>query len=293
MRRTIILVGWMAGSALAADVPSAASAPGPVPVRTPRAAPSLVGVVSATQALDVLAQVEGRLESLDVHLGEHVEAGQLLASLDTRTRQWELASHQAQVRAAEAEHRRCALLLQQARQFLERQRQVRQFTAAEEYEKAQHAVSLAEADVALARARLGAAKAEASLARENLERTSLRAPFRGVVSEEYLQPGMVAGPTTPIVRLVSEDRLLRFAIPEAWVGAIRPGHEVWVRVEGAPAFRGVVERISPELDATSRQLKAEARLDLPERAREALPLGAVVPVEWAPPTPTGALSPGD
>jgi len=290
MRSTIILVGLIAGSALAGEVPRTPSAPGAAPAGVRASSPALVGVVSATQALDVFPQVEGRLDTLKVHLGEHVEAGQLLASLDTRTRQWELASRQAQLRAAEAEHRRCLLLLEQARASLERQRRVREFTAAEEYEKALHAVSLAEADVALAKARIGSARAETSLSRENLDQASIRAPFGGVVSEEYLQPGMVAGRTTPIVRLVSEERLLRFAIPEAWVGTIRPGHEVWVRAGGLLPLRGVVERISPELDATSRQLKAEARLELSERAREVLPLGAVVPVELAEPTPTGAAA---
>jgi RND family efflux transporter MFP subunit len=284
----MVLVGLLTGSVLAQEAPHASSSARPLEGR----APPLVGVVAATRALDLLPQVDGRVEELKVHLGERVEAGQLVAQLDTRTLALELTARQAQTQAAEAEHLRCVLLLRQARRLVEREQRISDFAAAEELEKARHAVSLAQADVALARARLDSARVEVALAKENLERARVRAPFGGVVSEEYLQAGMMAGRTTPLVRLVGDERLLRFAIPEAWVGLIRPGHEVRVRVGGMLGFRGIVERVSPELDTTSRQLKAEARMELPVDAREALPIGAVVPVEWVPPTPTGSTTPG-
>lgn len=288
MRGAIILVGLLAGSVPAREALPGSEAQAP----SARTAPPLVGVVSAARALDLLPRSEGRVEELKVHLGERVEEGQLVARLETRTLELTARSRQAQLQASEAEHLRCTLLLQQARRQLARTEAVRDYTAAEELEKAQHAVALARADVALALARLDSARAEVALAKELLERAWLRAPFGGVVAEEYLQPGMTAGPGTPVVRLVGDERLLRFAIPEAWVGFIRPGHEVRVRAGGVLTLRGVVERVSPELDATSRQLKAEARLELPAEAREALPIGAVVAVEWVPPTPTGAADPG-
>ncbi|MFL5350537.1 MAG: efflux RND transporter periplasmic adaptor subunit [Hyalangium sp.] len=248
--------------------------------------PSLVGVVSATRSLDLLPQVEARLEQLKVRLGDRVEAGQVVAVLDTRTLQLDQAAHQAQLKAAEAELSRSTVLLQQAQQALDREKRIRDYTAAEDVERAEHAVALAAADVELAKAKLSEMQAQLALSNENLDRARIRAPFTGVVSEEYLQPGMMATRSTPIIRLVGEERLLRFAIPEALVGSVRLGSELRIPLEGSSPLQGFVERISPELDASSRHLKAEARLNIPAEARGLLPIGAIVPVELV--APSGA-----
>lgn len=277
-RGALAALGLWAGSAVAQDA-----------VRSPpveqRPAPSsrslaLVGVVAASRSLDLFPQVEGRLEQLKVRLGDRVEAGQLVALLDTRTRQLEVSARQAQLKAAEAELARTHLLQQQAQLVMEREKRIRDYTAAESIEKAENAVALAAVDVQLATARHAAAQTELALASENLEQARIRAPFTGVVSEEYLQPGMMASRTTPILRLVGEGRLLRFAIPESLAGAVRLGDEVRVRIAGSVVpLQGIVERISPELDATSRHVKAEARLTIPAEARGLVLIGAVVPVE--------------
>ena len=102
MRGAIILVGLLAGSVPAREAPSTSAAPAP----SVRSAPPLVGVVSAARALDLLPRGEGRLEELLVHLGERVEAGQLVARLETRTLELEVRSRQAQRQAAEAETKR-------------------------------------------------------------------------------------------------------------------------------------------------------------------------------------------
>lgn len=275
MRAAIVLLGVVLGGASTERSPSA-----PSPALAPPAqAPPLIGVVSATRALDLLPQVEGRLEQLHVRLGERVEAGQLVARLDTRTRQLVLGSRQAQLKATEVEHSRCALLLQQARQQLARLQRIRDYTAAEEVEKAETAVALASTDVELAQARVASARADVALAEEELAQAHLRAPFTGTVSEEYLQPGMLAGRATPIVRLVGEERMLRFAVPESLAGTLRRGHPLRIRVGDGRVLEGTVERVSPELDTVSRHVKAEARLNVPPEARAGLPVGTVVPVE--------------
>lgn len=289
MKGAFILLGWVMGGAAGTQV-----ARGPLEHASSESgvrSPALVGVIAAAQALDLLPQVEGRLEQLQVRLGEHVEAGQVIALLDTRTRQLELAARQAQLQAAEVEHTRSTLLLRQARQLLEREQRVRDYTAGEEVEKAENAVALAATDVALARARVSEAQAQVSLSRENLEQARIRAPFAGTVSEEYLQPGMLVGRTTPIVRLVGRERLLRFAIPEALAGSLRRGQPVRVHAGAAQVLDGTLERISPELDTVSRHMKAEARLNATPEASERLPVGALVPVELGEPSPTGSPTP--
>lgn len=239
----------------------------------------LVGVVASRQTLDLAPMTEGRLEQVKVSLGDRVEAGRVVAVLEARMLQLDLSMRQARVQAAEAEHSRSGLILQQAKRLLQREQRLRHVTAAEEVEKAEHAVQLAEVDVELAKARLAEAQAQVAIATENLEQTRIRAPFSGTVSELYLHPGMAVSRATPVLRLVREELLLRFAVPESLATSIRPGTEVKVRVTGLEAqVRAVVERLSPELSPTSRHMRAEARLVLTDELRGRLPIGLVVEV---------------
>jgi hypothetical protein len=69
-----------------------------------------------------------------------------------------------------------------------------------------------------AEARVAAVVAQWRTKRAQLERqladTELRAPFSGTVAERYVDPGGMAGPGTPVVRLISSDALwVRFAVP--------------------------------------------------------------------------------
>ncbi|WP_375769965.1 efflux RND transporter periplasmic adaptor subunit [Archangium gephyra] len=239
----------------------------------------LVGVVASSQSLDLAPLIDGRLEQVKVNLGERVQVGQVVASLESRMYQLELSMRQANLKAADAEHARALLLLEQAKKKLQREQKIRDLTAAEDVEKAENEVQLATVNVDMAKAKLAEAQAQAAIATENVEQTRIRAPFTGTVSELYLQPGTLVNRATPVLRLVREELRLRFAIPEALATTIRQGTEVrvWVKGLGTPV-QGVVDRLSPELDPTSRHLRAEARLVISEAMRGRLPIGMVVDV---------------
>ncbi|WP_253994427.1 efflux RND transporter periplasmic adaptor subunit [Myxococcus qinghaiensis] len=248
-----------------------------------RRSDSLVGVIFARQALDVVVDKDGRLLQLKHQLGERVEAGQVVAVLDTKTRQLEVAMRQATLNAATAEQSRYAVLLTQARQKLERESQIRAFSAAEAMETAETQVELALADLELARSRVAEARAQLALAQQGLEDASIRAPFSGSVSDQYLQPGMLVSRATPILRLVSDELRLRFFAPSGIADVLQVGVEVRVWIEGTDTpLVGVVDRLSPEIDASSRQQKLEARLLIPEALRKRVRVGQIVQVEPGP-----------
>ncbi|MET0400897.1 MAG: efflux RND transporter periplasmic adaptor subunit [Cystobacter sp.] len=267
----------MTGTVARADIPSA---PAPVIAPAPGASSRFVGVISASQTVDLAPLVEGRLEQVKVRLGDHVEAGQVVATLETRLWQLELSARQAQFQAAEAEHARAVLLLTHAAQKLKRDQQIRTIIADDEVRASEQKVELATVDVNLAKAKLAEARALVDVANENLEQARIRAPFAGIVSEQYLQLGLLVNRSTPILRLVREDVRLRFAIPEQQVASIRPGSEVWVYAKNSPSapLKAVVDRISPELTLSSRHLRAEAKLEIPAGRRTDIPIGSVVEV---------------
>lgn len=242
-----------------------------------------MGVVVAAQMLDLAPRVEGRLEALKVRLGDRVSAGQEVAVLEFQPLELELAARQANLHAAEAEQSRSTILLTQARQRLEREQRIREHSPAEAVEQAESQVALALADVELAKARVAEARARLDQATRDLAHTRVRAPFAGVVSVLFLQPGNMVGRTTPILRLVSEELRLRFAVPTALASTFRTGLEVHVRLEALEVtLTGVVDSISPELDPASRHLRAEARLDIPPTWRGRIPSGMLAQVELRP-----------
>jgi RND family efflux transporter MFP subunit len=239
--------------------------------------------VVASQILDLAPRVEGRLDVLKVRLGERVSAGQELAVVELQPLEQELAARQANVQAAQADHSRSAILLTQAQQRLEREKRIREYSAAEALEQAQSQVALALADVELAKARVAEAQARLDQAASNLANARLRAPFAGVVAEILLQPGNLVGRTTPIVRLVSQELRLRFAVPPPLAGTLHTGTEVHVRLESLDVtLTGSVDSISPELDAASRHLRAEARLSIPPAWKGRIPSGVLAEVELRP-----------
>lgn len=258
----------------------AASAASANPPLSTGKAESLVGVIFARQALDLVVEKEGRLRQLNHLLGERVEAGQVVAVLDTRTRQLEVTIRQATLNAAAAEQSRFAVLLLQARQKMERESRIKAFSAAETLETAETQVELALADLELAQSRVAEARAQLALAQQGLEDASIRAPFTGRVSDQYLQPGMLVSRVTPILRLVSDELRLRFFAPAAIADALPAGVKVRVWIDGVDMpLVAIVDRVSPEIDASSRHQKLEARLVIPDALRTRIRVGQVVQVE--------------
>lgn len=256
----------------------------------PRSAP-FVGVLTASRVLDISPEVDGRLESINVRLGERVRAGQLLAALDLQPFQLELAGRAASVQAAEAEEQRAIVQLEQARLRVEREKRIVEYSAAEALETAEQEMALAKAALAQVRARLAEARVRHAQAARDLEQARLKALFTGIVTEVYTQPGVLVGRSTPILRLVSEELRLRFAVPEMTARHLHLGSRLRVRLETLGVeLTGTVDHIAPEIDTLSRHQKMEARLDIPESLQGRIPTGAMAAVELLPHDETRAAS---
>jgi len=112
-----------------------------------------------------------------------------------------------------------------------------------------------------ARARVAAAEAVVDLARVNLERTRVRAPFDGALGARAVSPGDWVDSDVALVQIDAVDRLqLQFSLPEYAIALAQPGLAVTTRVAAYPdeRFPGEVYFISPALDRESRQLALKA-----------------------------------
>jgi RND family efflux transporter MFP subunit len=222
-----------------------------------------LGVVVARDAVDVAADVSGRLREVLVRPGDVVARGDVLARLDTREMEQDLAMARASLDAVKAEVTRTERELTEATTRYERRAAVPDTFSREELAASSLQKETAEAAHGAARAREAEQRARVTQLRDALGRTALRAPFDGTVALRYEDAGATVSPGAPVVRLITSGELLvRFAVPPEAMGSFAEGTAVEVRVEnGATAVPARVIQVAPEIDSASQMVFVEARLD--------------------------------
>ena len=202
------------------------------------------GALKAVNSAIVKARVPGELQGLTVREGDRVEAGQVIARVESteyadrvRQAQEQADAAKAQVEIAQRQVDNNAALVRQG--FISK-------TAADN--------SLASLNTAQANHR--AAQAGIDVLRKSLADTVLRAPISGQVSQRLAQPGERVAPEARIVEIVDLSRLeLEASISPADSVAVRVGQQALLRIEGAAQpVPATVARINPSAQAGSRSV---------------------------------------
>ncbi len=164
---------------------------------------SFPGQIEALVSVDVSNLIEGVITEVHFKSGQFVEPGDVLFSLDATD--FELAVENMRLNAVRAE-----TALRSARQDFERIQKLKDKGSATE-------VQMFKAEIALSigAALVDQAKAELKDAETNLERTTIRSPIAGVISQSEVRPGSyVKQGRGPLARIDQMDPvLLEYAIP--------------------------------------------------------------------------------
>ena len=253
VRRTAaaLLAALLAAPAIAQD----AQGPPPAPVVVATAESRLLApvtwypgtVISRNQAR-VAAEVEGRLEWV-AEVGAAIAEGDVVARLDDALLRQSLAEDEA---AVARERARLTFLDAQVKRV---ETLVTQKTAT----RSRMDEAVAERDVA--RSELSAARARVALTRERLERTRVKAPFGGIVTERMRQGGEWARSGEAVVRIVDAGTLeIQTWIPIAALAFVRQGSEL--ALEANPSkTTGTVRTIVPVGDNRSRLYELRLGID--------------------------------
>lgn len=236
----------------------------------------VVGTLAAQNEATTAAQVAGQLEKNLVDLGDRVKAGQELALIDT-------TSYEAVANASAANLSRAIASAANAEKSLKRIQDLQKDKIASASD-----LDAAVADAARTRAEVKAAEANNAVARLDLDRSRVKAPFDGVVAERIASPGDYLAVGAPILRLVQTDPLrLRLEVPERDSVLVRVSQPVRVFIEGdTNTYRGELSRIAPAIRADNRMLQVEADVPNPGGLRAGLFVRAQIIVS----TPTATLS---
>jgi RND family efflux transporter MFP subunit len=109
-----------------------------------------------------------------------------------------------------------------------------------------------------------AARTRVVTARQMLERTEVRAPFDGIVSDRKVSAGDTAQIGKELLKVIDPSSL-RFEgfVPADSVGEVHTGQHVWFRIHGfgEREFTGVVTRVNPAANTTTRQVEVLVSFD--------------------------------
>ena len=201
---------------------------------------SAIGSVEAVNGVVVSADLPGIVDDIDFDSGRAVEAGQVLAKLDTR-------QERAQLAAAESQRELASLNLKRADQLLEKG-----VLAQAEYDRIAAEAATAEAQVGEIRAAI--------------DRKHIRAPFAGVLGIRQINRGQYLNSGAPVVPLQSMDPIyVNFSVPQQSMATLKLGAEVQASSDSAKASQltGRITAINSLIDASTRNVQVQATLRNP------------------------------
>ena len=213
----------------------------------------------AYEQVDLHAKVSGYVKAMNVDFGDRVKAGQLLATLEIPELRADLSNARAAEQRADADYTDFHLAYTRLLAV-----------------NTNHPNLVAQQDVDAAEAKDLAAKANVTAAQADVEKyqawvdySHITAPFDGVITMRYADPGAfiqagTAGTAAKSLLQISDNYLLRldFPVSVTYVQDIHVGDTVAVRVEslGDEAFTGVITRFTDLVDEATRTMMTEIQV---------------------------------
>ncbi len=211
------------------------------------------GVLEPLELVRVGAQASGRVEHLAVKIGDVVEAGQLVAEIDSQTRRNTLRDREAALANIRAVHAARMAGLVKAKRDFERERELLPggSTPRAQYDAAVATLDSARAEVQALDAQITQAQVALASADIELGYTRITAPIAGTVVAIVTDEGQTVNAlqTAPTIVMIARlDRMkVRADISEADVVRVRRGLPVWFSILGDPKrrFDGELRQVEP------------------------------------------------
>ncbi|MGJ5815575.1 efflux RND transporter periplasmic adaptor subunit [Paludibaculum fermentans] len=274
--------------------------------------------VFAREQANLAARLTAPIRELRVHKGDMVAAGQVLARLDDRDLKAQRDEAAAAVADAQATLEKTTgstlptdierargqvataqAALNQAQKFYDRRRQLyeqgaipqRDLVMAETdlaqaktaYEVAQKSRALLEGqskerDITIARSRLEQAKAHLTLVETQLQFAEIRSPFGGFVVEQFVFPGDMAKPDTPMFTVADlSTAVARAQVPAGSAGGLKVGQRCVFTASDRPEQKmdGRITVVNQAVDAARRTVETWCEISNGKHALKAGEFGGL------------------
>ncbi len=196
-----------------------------------------VGTIEADEAVTIVAEIDGTVTGIPYREGEMLNRGDLIATLDDRQLAAEVARTEALFAQSRAIYERVKAVVDQAA------------GAPQDLDDAAAALKVAEANLALAKARHA--------------KTRITAPFAGTAGSRRVSVGTYVRPGQAITDMANLDRIrVIFSAPERMISQIKKGADVVVSTTAFPGYtlRGSIIVIEPVIDPVTRTARIVAKV---------------------------------
>lgn len=195
---------------------------------------TITGSILPNEALELKSEIQGNITGIHFEEGQDLKKGQLLVSLNDDELQ------------ARLEKLKYSKKLNEKAEFRQRKLLEKEAISREEY------------DISLTR--LNTSEADIRLVEAQLEKTTIKAPFDGVVGLRQVSKGAYVTSSSVIANYYSLDPIkIEFSIPGKYAGEVKTGDKINFSVDAfADSFQGRVYAIEPQIDPETRTLKIRA-----------------------------------
>jgi len=236
------------------------------------------GTVEACRRAKLSPSIGGQIARLPVKEGDRVATGQLLLELWNEDLVAQTVLAESEAVAAESRAKAACLQAQVARREANRLVKLRNTGAAseEQADKAETRARALQADCKATKTSVETKQAQVGVARANLDRTRLSAPFDGIIAQingelnEYVTPSPIGVATPPAVDIVDTSCFyLTAPIDEVDAAAIEVELPARISLDafGTRYFSGRIRRIAPyvlDREKQARTVDVEVDFTQPE-----------------------------
>ncbi|MGE0434421.1 MAG: efflux RND transporter periplasmic adaptor subunit, partial [Planctomycetota bacterium] len=226
-----------------------------------------VGAFVPKQSTMLGTQVGGRVDKVLADVGDVVDAKKPLVILDMTFLDLEIAQRTADLNSAKAAEKDAQLNFNRMKALFEKPEGVDPSVPRKLFDDATSRLDQAKAVVAVAQAGV-------SYATQRKAEATIRAPFRGVITERKVDPGasVTSTPMTEIMEIQEIHTLyLEFSLPQDQLGDVRetvgdtPGTPVSFLVDGLDREgSGNIARIFPAINASTRSFRCRREIANPD-----------------------------
>lgn len=234
------------------------------------------GTLRAAESFTVAPKISGRIERINVDIGDRVSRGDVVVELDDAEHRQTVAEAEATLAVARAELRRTQTDAELAARELQRTERLarRNLVSDVELDTARAKAESQRAAVAVAEAQVDERDAALASERVRLAYTTVRADWTGgaetrVVGERMVNAGDTVAANVPLLSVLAIDRLTAVAFaPERDYTVLERGQPVSVVADALPGreFQGEIVRIAPRFEEQSRQARFEVTVNNADRA---------------------------
>lgn len=193
------------------------------------------GQLEPWRSVTLRAETFGTVDEVNVESGTRVSNGYLLVHLSMDDREVRLARAKAQLAQSQAD-------LEASERLFKKKLQ-------------------SESSLRAARASVAVARAELAAIQLDIARTSVRAPFDGVIEEREVEHGVLLERGDSVVTIVDDSRLKATAqVPQQSIGSLKPGQSVNVSLITGEKVNGTLTFISRLADEGTRSYRIEVEV---------------------------------